>query len=105
MLIPIVQTKWLPCINISYIHSYSQIQSLPYVMVSINILAILYRVLLFVCFCFSFYSLCQYSCRTYTPGDSFVGYHDDTAASVVLQVTKNLSEDGRREYDDEEEVR
>ncbi|KAK2555497.1 E3 ubiquitin-protein ligase rnf213-alpha [Acropora cervicornis] len=42
--------------------------------------------------------------RAYTPGDSFVGYHDDTAASVVLQVTKNLSEDGRREYDDEEEV-
>ena len=72
-------------------------------MVPINILAILYRVLLFVCFCFPLYSLWQYFCRTYTPGDSFVGYHDDTAASVVLQVTKDLNEDGRREYDDEEE--
>ena len=59
---------------------------------------------LFVCFCLSFYSLWQYFCRAYTPGDSFVGYHDDTAASVVLQVTKNLNEDERREYDDEEEV-
>ena len=74
-------------------------------LVSINILAIVYRVLLFVCFCFSFYSLWQYFCRAYTPGDSFVGYHDDTAASVVLQVTKNLSDDERREYDVEEEVR
>lgn len=73
-------------------------------MVSINILAILKRVLLFVCFYFSFYSLWQYFCRTYTLGDSFVGYHADTAASVVLQVTKNLCEDGPRLYDNEEEV-
>ena len=61
-------------------------------------------VCLFV-FAFHFYSLWKYVCRAYTPGDSFVGYHDDTAASVVLQVTKNLSQDGRSEYDDEEEVR
>ena len=73
-------------------------------MVSVNILAILYRVLLFVCFCFSCYSLWQYFCRTYTLGDSFVGYHADTAASVVRQVTKDLYEDGRRMYDNEEEV-
>ena len=96
--------KWLLCVNIWYIHSYSQVQSLPSLMISINILPILYRVLLFACFCFSFYSLGQYFCRTYIPGDSFVGYHDDTAASVVLQVTKDLNEDGRREYEDEEEV-
>ncbi|XP_067056125.1 E3 ubiquitin-protein ligase rnf213-alpha-like isoform X2 [Acropora muricata] len=42
--------------------------------------------------------------RTYTLGDSFVGYHADTAASVVLQVTKDLYGDGRRLYDNEEEV-
>ena len=55
--------------------------------------------------CFFLLFILQYFCRAYTPGDSFVGYHDDTAASVVLQVTKNLNEDERREYDDEEEVR
>ena len=27
------------------------------------------------------------------PGDAFVGYHDDTAASVVLQVCSDLDED------------
>ena len=69
--------------------------------VSISILAILVR---FCClFVFAFCSLWQYICRTYTPGDAFVGYHDDTAASVVLKVTKDLNKDGRREYDDEQE--
>ena len=30
--------------------------------------------------------------RKYSPGDAFVGYHADTAASVVLQVTSNIEE-------------
>ena len=30
--------------------------------------------------------------RKYTPGDAFVGYHGDTAASVVLQVTSNINQ-------------
>ena len=30
--------------------------------------------------------------RKYTPGDAFVGFHGDTAASVVLQVTSNINQ-------------
>ena len=30
--------------------------------------------------------------RKYSSGDAFVGYHADTAASVVLQVTSNIEE-------------
>ena len=36
-----------------------------------------------------------------TEGDVFIGYHDDTAASLVLQVTK-AEEAGRGEGEDEE---
>ncbi|XP_068694646.1 E3 ubiquitin-protein ligase rnf213-alpha-like isoform X2 [Montipora foliosa] len=42
--------------------------------------------------------------RKYTPGDAFVGYHADTAATVVLQVASNHMEDGQDQFADEEKV-
>ena len=36
--------------------------------------------------------------RKYSPGDAFVGYHADTTASVVLQVTSNIEDS---EFSDE----
>ena len=32
--------------------------------------------------------------RTFTKGDAFVGYHEDTIPAVVLSVCSNLREDG-----------
>lgn len=40
--------------------------------------------------------------RKYTPGDAFVGYHADTTASVVLQVTSNLTHSEQSECRDED---
>lgn len=47
------------------------------------------------------------SYRKYSPGDAFVGYHGDTAASVVLQVCSNMDQHGQRSdrHSWEEEVR
>ncbi|XP_068694638.1 E3 ubiquitin-protein ligase rnf213-alpha-like [Montipora foliosa] len=42
--------------------------------------------------------------RKYTPGDAFVGYHADTAATVVLQVSSDHMEDGQYQFADEEKV-
>ena len=36
--------------------------------------------------------------RTYSPGDAFVGYHGDTAASVVLQVCSNIDQRGQQSH-------
>jgi hypothetical protein len=36
---------------------------------------------------------CRNAKRILTPGDVFCGYHDDTAASVVLQVSKEMNSD------------
>lgn len=46
------------------------------------------------------------SCRKYLPGDAFVGYHGDTAASVVLQVCSNMDQNEQQSDDHswEEEV-
>ena len=49
---------------------------------------------------------CSVSYRKYSPGDAFVGYHGDTAASVVLQVCSNIDQHGekRDQHSLEEEV-
>ena len=46
----------------------------------------------------SFLSLCFFFlvCRAYSAGDAFVGYHGNTAASVVLQVCNNLVQNQQR---------
>jgi len=38
-----------------------------------------------ICNCFLFCS-----CSTFSPGDCFVGYQSDTAASIVFKVAKDL---------------
>jgi hypothetical protein len=37
--------------------------------------------------------LCYRRAKQLTVGDAFVGYHDDTAASVVMQICGRISED------------
>ena len=40
----------------------------------------------------NFFFIYIFCYRKYTPGDAFVGYHGDTAASVVLQVASNINQ-------------
>ena len=48
-----------------------------------------------------FFLILPFCSRKYTPGDAFVGYHNDTAASVVLQVTSNTKDSEQGEFSDE----
>ena len=41
--------------------------------------------------------------RVFSIGDSFVGFHEDTIPSVVMQVCNNLEEEQKEEEEKEED--